>query len=103
MNEKKIVRVDPELKEIMPGYLENRRKDLAAMPLLLKEGNFDALRVMGHKMSGSGGGYGLYFLTELGAKLEAAAPKADKRSIEAQVDELRNFLDSLEIEYADPC
>jgi HPt (histidine-containing phosphotransfer) domain-containing protein len=102
MGAKKTIQVDPDLKDIIPAYLENRRKDLAAMPALLKEENFEALRIMGHKMRGSGGGYGLDFLTELGAKLEAAGETKNPGAIEAQLKELREFLESLEIVYGDP-
>jgi len=102
MAEKIKVNIDPELKDIIPNYLENRRKDLAAMPGLLKDENFEALRVMGHKLRGSGGGYGLHFLTAFGGRLETAAIKKDKPAIEALAEELGAFLDALELDYGGP-
>lgn len=102
MNGKRTVKVDPDLKELIPRYLASTREKLEAMPRLVKAGDFGALWGIGHKLRGSGGGYGLDFLTELGAKLEETAKKNDKRAIEAQTEELRNFLASLEIEFGDP-
>jgi hypothetical protein len=102
MRKKTILKIDPDLEDIIPGYLENRRKDLAAMPLLLKQGDFDALRVMGHKMRGSGGGYGMDFLTAFGARLEAAAQNKEQPAIKELAGELGDFLDSLEIVYGGP-
>lgn len=102
MTEKKTVKIDPDLKDLFPVYLENTRGHLAAMPQFLKDERFDALWAVGHKLHGSGGGYGLDFLTELGERLEAAAKGCDRPAIEAQIKELGDFLDSLEIEYADP-
>ena len=101
MSEKKIVKVDPDLKDIIPNYIASTKTKLEAMPQLLREGKFDALWGIGHNLHGSGGGFGLDFLTELGARLEVTARKTDRQAIEAQTEELRDFLDSLEIEYAD--
>lgn len=97
-----IIKVDPELKDIIPNYLQNRRKDLAAMPGLLKDENFEPLRVMGHKLRGSGGGYGLHFLTAFGSRLEAAALNKDRQAVEALTEELGAFLGSLELDFGGP-
>jgi HPt (histidine-containing phosphotransfer) domain-containing protein len=96
---KRIIKVDAELAEIIPAYLQNRRDELARLPALLEAGDFDALRVIGHKMRGSGGGYGLDLLTELGERMENSAKAADKGALTAQAAELKEFLDSVEIEF----
>ena len=36
----------------------------------------DALRVLGHRLKGSGGGYGISQLTEIGTRIEEAAKRA---------------------------
>ena len=102
MGEKNIVKIDPDLKDLVPTYLAHTAEKLAAMPQLLKDGDFDALWGMGHQLHGAGGGYGLDFLTEFGKKMETAAKDSDKPAIEAQIKELKEFLDTLVIEYTDP-
>lgn len=102
MDKKNIVKVDPDIKDLMPAFLEHTTEKLTAMPQLLKEEKFDALWDIGHQLHGSGGGYGMDFLTEFGERLEGAAKKHDKPAIEEQVKELKEFLDTLEIEYTDP-
>lgn len=97
---KRIIKVDGELAEIVPAYLEHRREELARLPALLEAGDFEALRGIGHKMRGSGGGYGLDLLTEIGERMENAAKAKDKTALAAQAAELAEFLESLEIEYA---
>jgi len=97
---KRIIRVDGELAEIIPAYLEHRREELARLPALLDAGDFDALRVIGHKLRGSGGGYGLDPLTEIGERMENAAKAKDKTALEAQTAELKEFLESVVIEFA---
>lgn len=96
---KKIIKVDIELKELMPAYLQSRREELGRIPALLEAGDFDALWVVGHKLHGSGGGFGLDFISELGERMEASAKAADKAAVTAQAAELKEFLGSVEIEF----
>ncbi|HNW44676.1 MAG TPA: Hpt domain-containing protein [Elusimicrobiales bacterium] len=102
MSDKIIIKIDPDLKELMPAYLQHMREYLVALPLQLREENFDELWKIGHNIRGSGGGYGLDFLTALGERLETAAKAREKPAIEAQITGIKDFLDHLVIEYADP-
>ena len=96
---KRVIKVDEDLKELFPVYIRSKREELARIPALLKAGDLDAVRIIGHKMRGSGGGYGLDFLTELGGRMESSAEAGDKAALTTQTAELKNFLDSLEIEF----
>jgi HPt (histidine-containing phosphotransfer) domain-containing protein len=96
---KRIIRVDGELAEIIPAYLEHRREDLARLPALMAAEDFDALRGIGHKLRGSGGGYGLDPLTEIGERMENAAKAKDKTALEAQAKELKGFLEDVQVEF----
>ena len=93
------IKVDAELADLFPVYLKSKRDELARIPSLLEAGDFEAVRVIGHKMRGSGGGYGLDFLTELGERMENSGAAGDKAALAAQAAELKAFLDSLEIEF----
>jgi len=55
-SEKIRIRVDPVLQELIPGYLENRGKDLLVYQQSLENENFDTIGILGHSMKGSGGG-----------------------------------------------
>lgn len=94
-----IIKVDAGLAGLIPGYLQNRRDDLARIPALIIAGDFDALKGIGHKMRGSGGGYGLDLLTEIGRRIETSALAGDKDALTAQAGELKDFLESVEIQY----
>ena len=50
-------------------------------------------------MKGSGGGYGFDYLTEIGSQIEKNAELKNKEEIKNLIDELRNYLDNLEIIY----
>src|SRR6185436_14590309 len=67
------IAVDPELRDIAPGYLEKRKLEVSTCYGELAAGNLESLRAIGHKMKGTGTGYGFPFLTEIGGKIEVAA------------------------------
>jgi signal transduction histidine kinase/CheY-like chemotaxis protein len=91
--------VDSSLEDIVPGYLENRRKDVGALREALESGDFARIRVLGHNMKGSGAGYGFAALTELGAALEKAALAGEGEAVRSRIDELGAYLESLRIQY----
>ncbi len=98
-SEKIRVRVDPDLKELIPGYLENREKDLVVYQQALEQDDFDSIAVLGHSMKGSGGGYGFNDLSSIGRALEKAAKNRDKASVRKSIINLTDFLKKLEIVY----
>jgi len=95
--EKTIIRVDPDIAELIPGFLENRRKDIAAMLDSVQRGDFETVRVLGHSMKGAGGGYGFDAITEIGAALEQAANHRNAAEIRERVNELSRYLDRVEV------
>ncbi|GMT42980.1 MAG: hypothetical protein IEMM0002_1391 [bacterium] len=97
--EKIIVSVDSDLEDLIPDFLENRRTDIKSMRRALSEGDFDKIRITGHSMKGSGGGYGFDEITEIGKYLEDAANERNAEEIIRRVDELVSYLDRVEVVY----
>ncbi len=93
------VRIDRDLQDLIPGYLENRGKDLLVYQQALDKGDFDSIVVLGHSMKGSGGGYGLNNLTSIGRAIEKAAKNRDKESVRQSIINLADFLKNLEVVY----
>ena len=91
------VKVDPDLADLIPGYIEKRRQDVGKAEKLLQAGQFEELRSIGHKIKGSGGGYGFSGLSEIGAALENAAKAVDGEQIKITLSKLQNYLERLEI------
>jgi HPt (histidine-containing phosphotransfer) domain-containing protein len=92
-----IIHVDPDIAELIPGFLENRRKDIAAMLDAVPRGDFETVRLLGHSMKGDGGGYGFDAITEIGAALEQAAKQRNAVEIRNRVHELSRYLDQVEV------
>ena len=92
-----LVKVDPDLADLIPGFLENRRKDITAMQEALARDDFETVRVLGHSMKGAGGGYGFDAITDIGAALEEAAKDNHHEKALRGVSDLAAYLDRVEV------
>lgn len=97
--EKIIVHVDPDIADLIPGFLENRHKDIKTMGEAVTKGDFEAIRILGHSMKGAGGSYGFDTITDIGKSLEQAAIAKDSGVIKKSVQELSAYLDRIEVVY----
>jgi HPt (histidine-containing phosphotransfer) domain-containing protein len=91
--------VDRDLEDLIPGFISNRRRDTERIEAALEQGDFDAIRIVGHSMKGSGGGYGFDAITDLGARIEKAALDLDSGAIAAVNRELRDYLQLVNVEF----
>lgn len=96
MSDKIIVNVDPDLEDLIPGFLNNRAKDVETIGALLEKGDLDAIRILGHSMKGAGGGYGFDMITEIGGKIEDASVAGDVAVIREANAELADYLARVE-------
>lgn len=94
-----LVQVDPDLLDIVPGFLENRRRDVKTIEASLTRGDFETIRVLGHRMKGDGGGYGFDRISAIGNLLELAAARKDVSAIHACTADLDSFLGRVEVVY----
>jgi len=82
------VRIDPDLADLIPDFLEGRRQDVAAILKSLEQNDTETIRILGHNMKGCGGGYGFDAITDLGRSLEQAAKTGDVEEIKKKAAEL---------------
>lgn len=84
------IHIDPELESLLPGYLENRDRDLLALRSALAAGNRHEIETIGHRMKGSGGAYGLASISELGAQLESVGRQGELGGLESVISALES-------------
>lgn len=94
-----VVQVDPELEDLIPGYLENRHTDVQSIFEALERGDCETIRVLAHSMKGSGGGYGFDAITEINQSMEQAAKSRNKDEIRKLVHQLLSYLNRVEVVY----
>jgi HPt (histidine-containing phosphotransfer) domain-containing protein len=95
--EKIVVKIDPEIADLIPGFLSNREKDIETMESCLEEGNFEQIERLGHSMKGSGAGYGFDGISGIGSFIEIAGKEEDVEKIKKGISDLRNYLDRVEV------
>jgi len=96
-NEKIIVKVDPEIADLVPGFLKNREKDIEQMESYLAAKNFEEIERLGHSMKGSGAGYGFDGISEIGKSIEIAGKEQSIENIKKGIENLKDYLRRVEI------
>jgi HPt (histidine-containing phosphotransfer) domain-containing protein len=91
------VPVDEEIIDLIPRYLENRWTDLRALEGALEAGDLETFRSLGHSMKGSGGGYGLDQVTDIGTGMEEAAKAQNLTAAQRWLETLRDFLERVDV------
>jgi len=78
--------------DLVPTYLNNCRTNAEAMSAALEGADFKTLRLLSHRMKGSGSAYGFPTITELAAAVERAAETAEPVATRAAVSELCGYI-----------
>ncbi|WP_022850336.1 hybrid sensor histidine kinase/response regulator [Limisalsivibrio acetivorans] len=89
------VKVDAEIADMIPGYLERRKEDCSKIHTLASEGEFEELKRLGHTLKGTGASYGFLEISRIGKELETAADNRDNSGASALAEELQNYLDNV--------
>lgn len=92
-----IVQIDPDIADLIPGFLENRRRDVSSLRQALANSDFQAISFIGHTMKGAGAGYGFATISEIGATLEQGGPAGDPAPLTAAVDRLDGYLQNVTV------
>ena len=101
-NEKKDkikVHVDKELEDIVPVYIEKRHEDIIILKKALETDDYETIRITGHSMKGSGGGYGFDGITDIGSCIEIAAKEKDPEQISESIKNLEDYMLKLKVTF----
>ena len=83
---------DEEWAEMQEMYINFTSKELGKVEENIDTATMESLRTFGHNIKGSGGMYGFDSVTDLGAKIEAAAKEDKLEDIKSFFKELNDFL-----------
>jgi histidine phosphotransfer protein HptB len=84
--------IDPQIMELVPGYLINREKEMSVLRNSLESNDFETIEMIGHRLKGNGPSYGFIKIGELGKDLEKAAREQNNESLKELIDELGFFI-----------
>lgn len=91
--------LDEGLCTVIPRYLDNVRRQASLVAATLAAGDFNAIVLLGHNMSGTGSMIGLPRISQIGEQLEQEAREQNAGAVNQLADELIWFLDSMNIQY----
>jgi hypothetical protein len=98
MSEKIRLHVEPAIKDLVPGFIENRRRDLERMRQALHTGDLAAIRDVGQNIRCFSRVYGFEELTALGEEIRCAADECSTLRIVHLQGQLADYLSRVEIQ-----
>ena len=92
-------KIDPDVADMIPGYLRNRHKDVRTLREALSgDVSIKLIRTVGHKIKGTGRAYGFDRISEIGAAMEEAAKAGRHEPISVLVDQLEQYVNEVQAE-----
>jgi HPt (histidine-containing phosphotransfer) domain-containing protein len=95
----KVAHVSTELAELIPWFLDNRRKDIEAINTMLSTSDYKTLERLGHTLKGTCPGYGFDYLGRIGAQLETAAKAQDQDTIRRLNQDMKKYIEEVKVVY----
>jgi len=96
-----IVKISEDLKELIPGYLENRSKDILLLKDYLFQKRYSEAKKVVHALKGVLGSYGFKEAYEISVEIEKSLIVENYSLAADKVAILDKYMRELEIEYTD--
>lgn len=97
--ERTVVRIDRDFAPMIPRFMGNRRRELAAMREAVAKGDYETVRKLAHDIKGAGGSYGFDALSAMAAELEQAATAGQGTNVQAGLAALERYLATIDVQY----
>jgi HPt (histidine-containing phosphotransfer) domain-containing protein len=94
-----VVRPDPDLEDLIPSFMENRKNELLDMENALGSRDFELIRRIAHTWKGISRPYGFVHLETLSKKLEASGESESHEGVGQVLAEIRDYLANVRIVY----
>lgn len=85
------------VEDLLPAFLENRRKELEALRTAVATHDLATVLHIAHRMKGVGEPYGFPAISLLGVDFDVAAQKADRRKLAELLKQYASYLGSVRI------
>lgn len=92
-----VIEPDPEVAHLVSGFLSGGRQDVQTILRAMTDSNYDGIRIVGHRLKGTGADYGFDAISAIGGWLEDGAQRQDFNQIRDAVSQLSKYLDRVRI------
>ncbi len=93
------VEIDADLRDLIPQFIENRKRDIESLAELIAKEELTAIAQLSHKIKGAAAGYGFSELSDLAAQMEVAAKNANPAPLADLVRKMKIHLLNIDIRY----
>lgn len=97
--ERILVTADPEFADLIPAFLDNCRRETAAMRLALQRKDYRTILAASHRLTGAGASFGFRPLSDESRGIEEAARAGDDAALRARLDALGVYLERVKVVY----
>jgi HPt (histidine-containing phosphotransfer) domain-containing protein len=91
--------VGKDLEDLVPVFMNNRKKEVETLRAALAALDFEQLRQLGHRMKGVGNSYGFSKVSELGKSIEDGARSEDRAALDAIIVDYADYLERVKVVY----
>jgi HPt (histidine-containing phosphotransfer) domain-containing protein len=99
MEIKNTINIDADLQDLIPQFIENRRRDILDLQKLIEAKDARSIALLAHKIKGSAAGYGFKDLSMLASDLENAVKNNDFHSLEMISKKMKFHMDNIEVKF----
>lgn len=92
-----VVQPDPDLADLIPDFLNNRRRDMADIETAVARADFEFIRRTAHTLKGICRPYGFIYLETLSKRLEVAGQQENLAEIKNIAAEMAQYLDRVQV------
>lgn len=97
-----VAHVMRDVADLVPGFLENKRRELAEIKVALQAEDFRSVEFLGERMYAAGAPFGFLEMTTFGSALRKAAQLANKKSIRQTLSAYEEYLAKVRWKLVDP-
>ncbi len=92
-----VVNPDPDLADLIPDFLNNRRRDMTDLNTAITRTDFEFVRRSAHTLKGICRPYGFIYLETISKKLEVAGQQENLAEVKNIAAEMQEYLDRVQV------
>ncbi len=98
--ERILITADPEYADLIPTFLDNCRRETAAMKKALELNDYPTIVAASHRLTGAGTSFGFPPISDNSRLIEAAAKASDGAAVTAHLEKMRVYLERVNVVYS---
>lgn len=93
------VEIDSDLQDLIPQFIENRKKDIESLQSLVASNDLTAIAALAHKIKGAAAGYGFADLSGIASEMEKAAKNNQADPLKGLANDMKTHFENIEIHF----